>query len=104
MPKFCVNADGSLGDRNDVFAVSLEHKLGVHASPTCVMSFGDDKGAVGYLVGRENDGLSHMFTMMNHARLGVGMQGVAIADRAYQQALEYARERVQGGAPGMGGG
>ena len=103
VPKFCVNADGSLGDRNDVFAVSLEHKLGVHASPTCAMSFGDDKGAVGYLVGRENEGLSHMFTMMNHARLGVGNQGVAIADRAYQQALEYARERVQGGAPGMEG-
>ncbi|MGI9293613.1 MAG: acyl-CoA dehydrogenase, partial [Pseudomonadales bacterium] len=96
-------ADDSLGERNDVHAVSLEHKLGVHASPTCVMSFGDKEGAVGYLVGRENEGLSHMFTMMNHARLGVGMQGVGIADRAYQQALEYARDRVQGTAPGMEG-
>ncbi len=103
VPKFMVEADGSLGERNDVQAVSLEHKLGVHASPTCVMSFGDNAGAVGYLVGRENEGLSHMFTMMNHARLGVGMQGVGIADRAYQQALEYARDRVQGTAPGMEG-
>lgn len=103
VPKFLVNSDGSLGERNEVVAVSLEHKLGVHASPTCVMSFGDNAGAVGYLVGRENEGLGHMFTMMNHARLGVGMQGVGIADRAYQQALQYARERVQGSAPGMEG-
>ncbi|MCZ6830247.1 MAG: acyl-CoA dehydrogenase [Gammaproteobacteria bacterium] len=103
VPKFLVQADGSKGERNDVHAVSLEHKLGVHASPTCVMSFGDKGGAVGYLVGSENQGLSHMFTMMNHARLGVGMQGVAIADRAYQQALEYARDRVQGSAPGVEG-
>lgn len=103
VPKFLVNADGSIGDRNDVHAVSLEHKMGVHASPTCVMSFGDKGGAVGYLVGRENEGLSHMFTMMNHARLGVGLQGVAIADRAYQQALGYARDRTQGFAPGQQG-
>ena len=99
VPKFLVNADGSLGEKNDVHAVSLEHKLGVHASPTCVMSFGDKEGAIGYLVGRENEGLSHMFTMMNHARLSVGVQGVAIAERAYQQAREYARDRVQGYAP-----
>ncbi len=103
VPKYLVNADGSLGARNDVSAVSLEHKLGIHASPTCVMSFGDSGGAVGYLVGRENEGLAHMFTMMNHARLGVGIQGVAIADRAYQQACEYARDRVQGFAPDQQG-
>lgn len=103
VPKFLVCADGSIGERNDVYAVSLERKLGVHASPTCVMNFGDDKGAVGYLVGRANEGLSHMFTMMNNARLGISMQGVAIADRAYQQALKYARERVQGSVPGIEG-
>jgi 3-(methylthio)propanoyl-CoA dehydrogenase len=96
VPKFLVGADGSLGKRNDVRTVSLEHKLGIHASPTCVLAFGDDEGAIGYLVGAENRGLECMFTMMNNARLNVGLQGVAIAERAYQQALSYARARVQG--------
>ena len=100
VPKFLVNADGSPGERNDVRPVSVEHKLGIHASPTCVMSFGDGGGAIGFLVGRENEGLACMFTMMNHARLTVGLQGVAIAERARQQAVAYARERVQGAAPG----
>ncbi|MFM0232752.1 acyl-CoA dehydrogenase C-terminal domain-containing protein [Paraburkholderia sediminicola] len=96
VPKFLLNADGSPGARNDVHCVSLEHKLGIHASPTCVMSFGDQDGAIGYLVGQENKGLAHMFTMMNEARQKVGIQGLAIAERAYQQAREYAKERVQG--------
>ncbi|MCB1877220.1 MAG: acyl-CoA dehydrogenase C-terminal domain-containing protein, partial [Chromatiales bacterium] len=96
VPKFLVNADGSLGQRNDVHCVSVEHKLGIHASPTCVMSFGDQDGAIGYLVGRENKGLAHMFTMMNEARQKVGIQGLGIADRAYQQARDYAKERIQG--------
>ncbi len=96
VPKFFVNDDGSLGERNDLRVVSLEHKLGIHASPTCVMSFGDGGGAVGWLLGEENKGMRCMFTMMNNARLSVGLQGVAIAERAYQQALDYARERKQG--------
>ena len=96
VPKFLVNADGSLGARNDVKCVSIEHKLGIHASPTCVLAYGDGKGAVGYLVGEENRGLEYMFTMMNHARLGVGMEGLALSERAYQHALEYAKTRVQG--------
>jgi alkylation response protein AidB-like acyl-CoA dehydrogenase len=96
VPKFLLNADGSLGARNDVKCISIEHKLGIHASPTCVMQYGDAGGAVGYLVGEPNRGLEYMFTMMNHARLGVGLQGVGIAERAYQHALEYARTRVQG--------
>jgi alkylation response protein AidB-like acyl-CoA dehydrogenase len=100
VPKYLVNADDSLGARNDVQCASLEHKLGIHASPTCVMSFGDGEGAIGYLVGRENHGLAHMFTMMNEARQKVGVQGLGIAERAYQQAREYARERVQGRLPG----
>ncbi|HJV06453.1 MAG TPA: acyl-CoA dehydrogenase [Chromobacteriaceae bacterium] len=95
VPKFLVNADGSLGKRNDVRCVSLEHKLGIHGSPTAVMSFGDNGGAVGYLVGQPNKGLNYMFTMMNHARLGVGVEGMAVSERAYQKAVEYARERVQ---------
>ena len=103
VPKFLVNEDGSLGDRNDVYAVSLEHKMGLHASPTCVMSYGDKGGAVGYLVGEENQGLAHMFTMMNEARLAVGLQGLAVAQRAYQKAKEYACDRVQGPAPGVQG-
>ena len=86
-PKFLVDADGTPGKRNDLRCVSLEHKLGIHASPTCVMSFGDDGGAVGYLVGEEGRGPRYMFTMMNNARLSVGIQGLAIAERAYQQAL-----------------
>ncbi|MCG3168518.1 MAG: 3-methylmercaptopropionyl-CoA dehydrogenase [Pseudomonadales bacterium] len=100
VPKFLVNADGSLGERNDVWPVSVEHKLGIHASPTCVMSFGEHGGAIGYLVGRENEGLACMFTMMNHARISVGLQGVAVSERARQQAVAYARQRVQGAAPG----
>lgn len=96
VPKFLVKADGSLGVRNDVKCVSIEHKLGIHGSPTCVMAYGDAEGAVGYLVGEENRGLEYMFTMMNFARLEVGIEGVAIAERAYQHALEYARNRVQG--------
>ncbi len=100
VPKFLVNADGTLGQRNDLRCVSLEHKLGIHASPTCVMAYGDNGGAVGYLVGEENQGMACMFTMMNNARLSVGVQGVAIADRAYQQAASFARDRVQSRAIG----
>jgi len=96
VPKVLVNADGSLGARNDVRCVSIEHKLGIHASPTCVMAYGDQGGAVGYLLGEANRGLEYMFIMMNEARLGVGVQGIAVAERAYQQALAYARERKQG--------
>jgi alkylation response protein AidB-like acyl-CoA dehydrogenase len=96
VPKFVLNADGAPGARNDVRCVSIEHKLGIHASPTCVMAYGDHGGATGYLVGRENEGLKYMFVMMNAARFAVGLEGVAIADRAYQRALEYARERIQG--------
>jgi len=95
VPKFLVNADGSLGKRNDVKAVSLEHKLGIHGSPTCVMMYGEGEGAVGYLVGEAGKGLRCMFTMMNNARIGVGLQGVALAERSYQQALGYARDRIQ---------
>jgi 3-(methylthio)propanoyl-CoA dehydrogenase len=101
VPKVLVNPDGSLGDRNDVRCVSIEHKLGIHASPTCVISFGDTKGAIGYLVGHENKGLAHMFTMMNEARQKVGLQGLGIAERAYQAAREYAKERVQGRPAGQ---
>ena len=101
VPKFLVNADGSLGERNDVKCVSIEHKLGINASPPCVLAYGDSKGAVGYLVGEENRGLEYMFIMMNHARLGVGLEGVAIAERAYQHAREYAKTRVQGRAIGQ---
>ncbi|MFU8764342.1 MAG: acyl-CoA dehydrogenase family protein, partial [Haliea sp.] len=97
VPKFLVNADGSLGERNDVYPVSTEHKLGIHGSPTCVMAFGDDEGAIGYLVGEENRGLACMFTMMNEARLKVGVQGLGAAEGAYQKAVAYARDRVQGG-------
>jgi acyl-CoA dehydrogenase len=100
VPKFMVNADGSLGKRNDVRCQSVEHKLGIHASPTCVMIYGDEGGATGYIVGEENKGLACMFTMMNHARLGVGVQGVAIAERATQQAQQFAHDRKQGKAPG----
>ncbi len=96
VPKFLVNADGSLGARNDVQCVSLEHKLGIHASPTAVMAYGDHGGAIGYLVGEENRGLEYMFIMMNLARFSVGMEGVGISERAYQRAAAYAKERVQG--------
>jgi 3-(methylthio)propanoyl-CoA dehydrogenase len=96
VPKFLVGPDGSLAERNDVVCASIEHKLGIHASPTCVMSFGEKEGAEGYLVGRENEGLPHMFTMMNEARQKVGLQGLGIAECAYQAARDYAKERVQG--------
>ena len=96
VPKFLVNADGSLGKRNDVHCASIEHKLGIHASPTAVLIFGEQEGAIGYLIGQENRGLEYMFIMMNAARFAVGLEGVAISDRAYQQALAYAKERVQG--------
>ena len=95
VPKFLPNQDGSPGRRNDLRCVSLEHKLGIHASPTAVMAYGDNEGAVGYLVGDENRGMACMFTMMNNARLSVGVQGIAVGERAYQQAAGYARERVQ---------
>jgi len=97
VPKYRHDADGRLGERNDVRVVGIEHKLGLHASPTCVLGFGEEGQAVGYLVGEENQGLAYMFAMMNHARLAVGLQGVAVAERAYQQALAHARERRQGG-------
>jgi alkylation response protein AidB-like acyl-CoA dehydrogenase len=103
VPKYRLDADGAPGERNDVFPVSVEHKLGIHASPTCVMAFGDNGGAQGYLVGVENEGLAAMFTMMNYMRLGVGAQGVGLADRSYQASVRYARDRVQGRAPGEKG-
>ena len=95
VPKFMVNKDGSLGARNDVHCVSIEHKLGIKASPTAVLQYGDHGGAVGYLVGQENRGLEYMFIMMNAARYAVGVQGIAIAERAYQKAVGYAKDRVQ---------
>ncbi|MDP1633107.1 MAG: acyl-CoA dehydrogenase family protein, partial [Gallionellaceae bacterium] len=104
VPKFLLNADGTPGARNDVRCVSIEHKLGIHASPTAVLAYGDNGGATGYLVGKENEGLKYMFVMMNAARFAVGLEGVAIADRAYQRALEYAKERVQGRDLVEGGG
>lgn len=100
IPKFLVNADGSLGARNDIYASGIEHKLGMHAAPTCTMTMGDQGGAIGYLIGEENRGMLCMFTMMNQARIGVGLEGVGIADRAYQQALAFAQERKQGRALG----
>src|SRR3990170_4996347 len=103
VPKFIVNKNDSLGERNDVHCASLEHKLGIHASPTAVMLFGENDGAVGYLVGEENRGLEYMFIMMNAARFAVGLEGVAISERAYQRALAYAKERVQGRDLGAGG-
>ena len=95
VPKFLVNADGSIGARNDAHCVSIEHKMGIKASPTCVLQFGDHGGAVGTLVGQENRGLEYMFIMMNAARFGVGVQGIAVAERSYQHAVAYARDRVQ---------
>jgi hypothetical protein len=108
VPKFLVNDDGSLGARNDLHCHSLEHKLGIHGSPTCTMvygdgKFGEEKGAIGWLIGEENKGLACMFTMMNNARLAVGMQGVAICEAATQKAIAYAKERTQGKAPGWSG-
>ena len=107
VPKFMVQADGSTGARNDVHCVSIEHKLGIKASPTAVLQYGDHGGAVGYLVGQENRGLEYMFIMMNSARYAVGMQGIAIAERAYQKAVQFAKDRVQsrpvdGSLPGSG--
>ena len=98
VPKFLVNDDGSLGARNDAYCVSIEHKLGIHASPTCVMAFGDGEGAIGTLVGKENEGLKYMFIMMNAARFGVGLEGLALGEAAYQKAASFARDRVQGRA------
>jgi alkylation response protein AidB-like acyl-CoA dehydrogenase len=95
VPKFLVNADGSIGARNDVHCVSIEHKLGIKASPTAVLQYGDQGGALGYLVGEENRGLEYMFIMMNAARYAVGVQGIAVSERAYQKAVQYARDRVQ---------
>jgi alkylation response protein AidB-like acyl-CoA dehydrogenase len=103
IPKFLVNPDETLGARNDIYASGIEHKLGMHAAPTCTMTMGDHGGAIGYLIGEENRGMHCMFTMMNQARLAVGLEGVGIADRAYQQALAYARERRQGRAVGKSG-
>ncbi|GGB78432.1 acyl-CoA dehydrogenase [Marinobacterium zhoushanense] len=96
VPKFLLDEQGEPSVRNDAHCVSLEHKLGIHASPTCVMSFGENGGAVGYLVGEPHQGLAYMFTMMNHARQAVGLQGLGISERSYQQAVTYARERIQG--------
>ncbi len=96
VPKFLPDANGNAGVRNDVRCVSIEHKMGIHASPTCVLAYGDNGGATGYLVGKENEGLRYMFIMMNHARLAVGLEGVAMSERAYQHAAAYARLRVQG--------
>lgn len=96
VPKFLLDAQGEPGARNDARCISLEHKLGIHGSPTCVMSFGDNGGAIGYLVGEPHQGLACMFTMMNHARQSVGLQGLAISERAYQQARQYAKDRLQG--------
>jgi alkylation response protein AidB-like acyl-CoA dehydrogenase len=103
VPKFLPKEDGTPGTRNDLRCVSIEHKLGINGSPTCVMAYGDSGGAVGYLIGEENRGMEYMFTMMNNARLTVGLQGVAIAERAYQQALHYARDRVQSAEVGARG-
>ena len=99
VPKFLPRADGSPGERNDVHCISIEHKLGIHASPTCVMAYGQKDGAIGYLVGEANAGLKHMFIMMNAARLAVGIEGYAISERSFQQAAEWARTRVQGKPP-----
>lgn len=102
VPKVLVNEDGSMGQRNDLRCASIEHKLGIHASPTCVMAYGDNEGAIGYLVGEENQGLQAMFTMMNMARFNVGMQGLSLSERAYQQARDFAMERIQGKVDGGG--
>jgi alkylation response protein AidB-like acyl-CoA dehydrogenase len=99
VPKVLVNADGTLGERNELRCVSIEHKLGIHASPTCMLAFGDKRGAVGYLIGTANRGLEYMFVMMNVARLSVGVEGYAVAERAFQRAAEWARSRVQGKPP-----
>jgi len=102
VPKYLLNEDGSPGERNDMLPLSIEHKMGIHCSPTCVMSYGEEDGAIGYLVGTEGAGLASMFTMMNQMRLGVGLQGVGVAERAYQDSVYYARDRIQGSIPGKG--
>lgn len=103
VPKVLLNLDGSLGDRNDVRCVSIEHKLGIHGSPTAVLAFGDQGGATGWLVGEENRGLEYMFIMMNAARYSVGIEGIGLAERAYQRAVNYARQRIQGSEIGVPG-
>ncbi len=100
VPKFLINEDGSLGARNDAKCVSLEHKLGIHGSPTCVMAFGEEENCIGYILGAENKGMAAMFTMMNNARLNVGIQGVGCSERAWQMAVDYAKDRIQGVAVG----
>lgn len=102
VPKYLLNDDGTLGPQNDLRCVSIEHKLGIHASPTCVMAYGDHEGAVGYLVGEKNKGLAAMFIMINRSRLAVGVEGVAVSERAYQAALNYAQQRIQGTDPDTG--
>ena len=104
VPKFLLNADGTPGQRNDVYCVSIEHKLGIHGSPTAVLAFGDNGGAIGTLVGEENRGLEYMFIMMNAARFNVGLEGLGDAERAYQRAVAYARDRIQGTEVGVKGG
>jgi len=104
VPKFLINADGSLGERNDVHCVSIEHKLGIHASPTCVLAYGQSGGAIAELIGEENRGLEYMFIMMNAARYSVGLEGIGLSERAYQTALAYARERIQSTEAGVRGG
>jgi 3-(methylthio)propanoyl-CoA dehydrogenase len=103
VPKFLVNPDGSIGERNDVRCLSVEHKLGIHASPTCVLAYGQQGGAVGELIGEENRGLEYMFIMMNAARFAVGLEGIGLSERAFQSALSFANERVQGTEPGEKG-
>ncbi len=103
VPKFLLSDDGSIGERNDVHVAGIEHKMGIHASPTCVMAFGENDGAIGYLVGEENKGLACMFTMMNHARVSVGVQGLGISERAYQLARSFALDRKQGRVSGIEG-
>jgi 3-(methylthio)propanoyl-CoA dehydrogenase len=103
VPKFLVNPDGSLGERNDVRCLSVEHKLGIHASPTCVLAYGQQGGAVGELIGEENRGLEYMFVMMNAARFAVGLEGIGLSERAFQSALAFANERIQGTEPGEKG-
>ncbi|MGM0536251.1 MAG: acyl-CoA dehydrogenase [Pseudomonadota bacterium] len=102
VPRFLVHEDGSLGERNDVTCASIEHKLGIHGSPTCTLSFGENDGAIGYRVGEEGRGLNHMFTMMNEARHKVGIQGIGVAERACQHAFAYALDRIQGRSPRSG--
>ena len=102
VPKYLVNDDGSLGARNDAKVVSVEHKLGINGSPTCVMSFGENEGAIGYMIGEPGQGLNCMFTLMNHARLEVGLEGTGLSERAYQDAVDYAKQRIQGRNPQTG--